>query len=250
MSHFTYVKRPRIGDRAVRLAIIALGVVLVGLSVVSAVRLVGGLVPDEAVDAPKSREERIIADAEETIAQDPNNSRAHWQLSLALSTVRKYTDALRSAETAARLAEATPEPFYALGVAYRGLGDTERAVKAFTKAASIPGAYSDLYREVYYDLGVTHAESGDWKSAIEAYELALSNGPEATYVVLALAEAYEESGDRDRAVQEYLAAMGYDPSSKVAYDALVALGVSEQEIESARNPIAHERDEPTGTVNQ
>lgn len=240
MSRLAYTTRPSYGTGWIRLLYVAAVAVLIGASVLAFVRGIGGVTKSAAGTAPGSMEERVLADAYEAVKQDPNNATARWQLSIALSTLGDHERARTEAEAAVKLDRNSVEAFYALGLAYRGDEDLKKAEKALAKAAATPGALGEVYREVYYDLGQVRIELGDDKGAVEAYQAALGNGPEATYIVLALADAYLETGDKDKAKTEYLAVLGYDPDNEVAAKALKSLGVSDTEIADARTPIAHE----------
>lgn len=215
-------------------------VALLAVSGVASYRIITGLVTAREGAAPQSMEERVVRDAYEAVRQDPANATARWRLSVALSTIGDHRKALESAEEAVRLNPQMVEPYYALGLAYKGLQDFERAEKALAKAASLPGSIGEIYREIYYDLGEVRTQQGDVEGAVTAFEAALANGPEATYVVIALAEAYQAAGNLERAREEYLAALSYDPVNEMVEQRLLDLGVSEEDIEAARNPVAHQ----------
>lgn len=216
-----------------------LALALLAVIAFSAFQIVQGLTRNPS-EGPRSEEERIVQDAMAAVQQDPKSAEARWRLSVALSTVKDYQRAFAEAEQAVKLNAKAPEPFYALGLAYRGLGDKDRAIKAFEKAGSIPGAFSDVYREIFFDLGETLTEAGRHKEAVKAFQNALVNGPEATYVVLALADAYKKTGDVKRAKVEYLAVLGYDPTNEQAMKAVKELGATDKEIEAAKKPVDHQ----------
>ncbi|MBI5232028.1 MAG: tetratricopeptide repeat protein [Coriobacteriales bacterium] len=240
MSQLSYTARPRYGTGWARLLYVMALIVLIGVSLFTVGRVFLGARADKATTGPRSVEERLLQDAYEAVSQDPASAKARWELSLALSTVGDHEGARKEAENAVRADKGSVEPYYALGIAYRGLGDLERAEKALVKAASLPGSFGETYREVYYDLGELRMKREDYKGAVEAFESALGNGPEATYVVVSLADAYQRSGNKKRAKEEYLAVLGYDPENVRAAEALESMGVSDAEIEKARNPIAHQ----------
>lgn len=240
MSDLSYSQRPRLGPGWIRTGYGVLVIVLLAASIWSAVRVVNGLRQTVSGAGPLSTEERVLRDAYEAVQQDSKSVTARWQLSLALSTVGDYAKARDAGEQAVRLDQSKVEAYYALGVAYRGLKDLGRAEKALVKASSLPGSVGDVYRDVFYDLGQVRSELKDHKGAVQAFESALANGPEATYVVIALADAYRRTGNNERAKEEYLAALGYDPTNDQIAKTLKDMGVSDADIEKARNPIAHQ----------
>lgn len=239
MSSLQYSSQPKLGRSWVGFVGRLLAVALVGLAVFSGFRIFQGLTRP-AASGPQSAEERIIQDAMAAVEQNPKDAEARWRLSVALSTVKDYKRAFAEAEQAVRLDSKKAECFYALGLAYRGLGDRDRAIKAFKKGVSIPGSFGEIYREMFYDLGQTLTETGRHKEAVEAYKGALVSGPEATYVVIALADAFRKSGDIPRAKREYLAVLGYDPTNTQAEKALRELKVPQKEIDAAKkSPDLH-----------
>lgn len=240
MSSITYTQRPRLGPGRLKLVIWMVAAALIAVNVWTGYRIVQGLTDSASGAGPASAEERIVRDAYAAVQQDPKSADARWQLSIALSTVGDYREALDAAEQAVKLDKKKVECYYALGLAYQGLGDKERAEKALTKASSLPGALGEVYRDVYYDLGLLRQDMGDSKGAVQALEAALGNGPEATYIVIALADAYRESGNEKRAIEEYSAALGYDPDNQDIARKLKEMGVSDADIEKARTPIAHQ----------
>lgn len=242
MSPLTYASKPRFGAGWKRAAYGFAVVGLVAVSLTFGFRLLGVLTGDASAQGPRSTEERLFEDAVAAVNADPESVRARWELALALSTVGDFSRAKLEAEQAVKLDPESVEAFYCLGLAYRGLGDLERAEKALAKSAALPNSVADVYREVFFELGEVRRELGDSEGAVAAFESALANGPEATYVVIALADAYREVGNDDRAIAEYIAVLGYDPENERAESALRELGVAESEIEQARIPYAHRDD--------
>lgn len=238
MGRVTFTSKPGYGQGIGTAALWTIALAALAVSIVSGVRIVGTLSAD-GTSGPASVEERIIDDALAAIQLDPNNVQARWQLSLALSTIGDHRRAKTEAENAIAIDSQSVESFYALGVAFRGLGDLERAEKSFVKAGSLPGSFGEIYREIYYDLGEIRMEDGRYAEAVEAFRGALANGPEATYVVIALADAYLKAGDTERAIEEYLAVLSYDRDNVVAMQTLRDLGVSDAEIEAAKVVDAH-----------
>jgi len=176
-------------------------------------------------DGPRTAVEREIMDAEGAVKSDPTSVRARIKLSLAYSRVGRYNDAIEEASIAAKLDKASATAYYALGVARSRQGDDKKAIDAFKKAVSLETGTNEIYQQAYYELGDVHMRQKNYKEAVEAYKSALGNGPEATYVVIALARAYEKTGDIKSAITEYRSVLDYDPVNQEAKDALVRLGV-------------------------
>lgn len=239
MGELTYKRNPGFGPGLGAVLFALAGAALLSLSLYYGIRIFSD-VKRMSVGAPASVEERVLSDALAAASQSPESPEAQWRLSIALSNIGDFRSAAESAEKAIKLDPKLTEPYYALGLAYKGLGDLERAEKAFAKASETPGSHNEVYREAFFDLGLVRTELDDHEGAVKAFEAALANGPEATYVVVALAGAYENAGNMTRAIEEYLAVLGYDPTNQESVEALKRLGVSDKKIEAAKNPIAHQ----------
>lgn len=239
MSKLDYSAPPKLGTGWVLAGARLASVVLLVVTGFFAIQAVSALTGGSSAAGPRSAEERILEDAYAAVNQNPQSVHARWQLSLALSTVGQYSQAKSEAETAVKIDPQSVEAFYALGIAFRGLGDSERAIKSFEKGGSLPGSVTEIYRELFYDLGELLSETGRHDEAVAAFGSALASGPEATYVVIRLAEEYVTVGDTDKAKTEYLAALGYNPDNMQIEAALRELGATDEEIEDARNPLAH-----------
>ncbi len=174
---------------------------------------------------PRTEVEREIMDAEAAVKSDPTSAKARIALSLAYSRVGRYNNAVEEASVAAKLEKDNANAYYALGIARKRQGDYEQAIMAFKKAVGLNTTTNDIYQQAFYELGEVYTDQKNYKEAVRAYEGALANGPEATYVVIALARAYEKAGELKSAIEQYRAVLDYDPTSQEAKDALVRLGV-------------------------
>lgn len=198
------------------LTIIAVGVALV--FVMRAVLL-------DKPTGPRTAVEREIMDAEASVKSSPTSVKARIMLSLAYSRAGRYNDAIEEASTAVKLDGSNATAYYALGVARGRQGDTKEAISAFSKSVKLETGTADVNQQAYYELGEIYMRERKYKEAVEAYRGALANGPEATYVVIALARAYEKVGNRQEAITEYRSILDYDPTNQEAKDALTRLGV-------------------------
>lgn len=174
---------------------------------------------------PRTEVEREIMDAEAAVKSDPTSAKARIALSLAYSRVGRYNNAVEEASVAAKLEKDNANAYYALGIARKRQGDYEQAIMAFKKAVGLNTTTNDIYQQAFYELGEVYTDQKNYKEAVRAYEGALANGPEATYVVIALARAYEKAGELKSAIEQYRAVLDYDPTNQEAKDALVRLGV-------------------------
>lgn len=174
---------------------------------------------------PRTAVEREIMDAEASVKSSPTSVKARITLSLSYSRAGRYNDAVEEASIAVKLDGNNATAYYALGVARARQGDAKEAINAFDKCLKLKTGMAEVNQQAYYELGEIYMQQKKYKEAVEAYKGSLANGPEATYVVIALAQAYEKVGNRQEAITEYRAILDYDPANQEAKDALTRLGV-------------------------
>lgn len=201
--------------------LIFLTIVAIGVSLVFLVRAVLLDKPAE----PRTEVEREIMDAEAAVKSTPTSVKARIMLSLAYSRAGRYNDAVDAASVAVKLEGNNATAYYALGVARSRQGDVKEAINALSKCVKLRTGVADVYQQAYFELGEIYMKEGKHKEAVAAYEGALGNGPEASYVVIALAQAYEKVGNRQEAITQYRSILDYDPANQEAKDALIRLGV-------------------------
>jgi tetratricopeptide (TPR) repeat protein len=175
-------------------------------------------------EGPRTAVEREFMDAEAAVKSDPTSVKARIKLSLAYSRAGRYNDAVEEASIAAKLDKSSATAYYALGIARSRQGDDEQAIAAFKRAVSLQTGTNEVYQQAYYELGEIYMRQKKYKDAVTVYKGALGNGPEATYVVISLAQAHEKAGDLKGAIGEYRAVLDYDPDNREAKEALVRLG--------------------------
>lgn len=184
------------------------------------------------ITTPRTAVERSIMDAEAAVRGNPRNGEARLTLGMAYAEAGRYDKALRELETAVKLDPRNPEIYYGLGIVYKAMTEPDRAVEALSRATRLEGSMSDFYREAYYELGTVYRGQKKYKEAVAAFEGAMRNGPEATYVLVALAQAYEDAGDKEKAITEYREILRYRPEYKPAAEALARLTAANKEKSS------------------
>ena len=173
--------------------------------------------PDEA--------ERLLARA---WASHPGAPALLYQGGRASLAARDYAAAAERLEEALRLNPAATVVHYPLAMAYRGLGDLDRARAHLDRG----GARSDgrgaeggvlpdpLMAEIYTllrspqshrDLGLQAAERGDWREAARQFTLGARMAPENPVMRLNLGTALIRAGDAPAALTQLEAAVSLDP---------------------------------------
>lgn len=163
---------------------------------------------------PRTALERQLYDALAVIEKNPKNAKARMKLGMVYLKAGRYNDALSELNLAVKLDPKDPEIYYGLGVAARKTGDIPKAIEAQKRATKLEGTVSDIYREAYYELGQIYYDKKDYKKAVDNFLMAVRNGPEAIYVISALARSYDKAGNINKAIQEYNTYLEYDPGNK------------------------------------
>ena len=100
-----------------------------------------------------------------------NVAEACYQRGLALRTSRDFTTAIGQFEQAARDPAYHLQAFGQIGLCYRAIGQSSRAVAAFRKACTDQGASRQQHLSVRYLLGRTLEQLGERPEALEQYRL-------------------------------------------------------------------------------
>ena len=126
----------------------------------------------------------------------------------------------------------TPEVYNIIGLAYMGLGEFEKAKKAFLKALQLDKNFS----EAWTNLSAYYIAKGKWKEAVEACQNALKNKfytrPEVAFTNMA--KAYLMLGKEKEAVKYFVKALRYNTYYVPAYESLIGYYISKDDIAKAR----------------
>jgi tetratricopeptide (TPR) repeat protein len=155
-----------------------------------------------------------------------------YQLGRASLAKKDYATAVQHLEEAVRLNPAAAVIHQPLAMAYRGLGDLERAQSNLdrTRGRAGPGAavtmsdplmaeVSTMLRspEVFGELGQQASARGDWPEAARQFRKAVELSPDNAIMRLNLALTLNRLGDARAAMTELDAAIRVDPSLASAY---------------------------------
>ena len=99
------------------------------------------------------------------------------------------------------------------GVAYRNLGEWDKAIADYTKAIELDPKYA----EAYCDRGVSYSNLGQWEKAISDYSSAIRINPQFPDAISNRGIAYCNLLQWDKAITDYSRAIGVNPNNKEAY---------------------------------
>jgi tetratricopeptide (TPR) repeat protein len=157
---------------------------------------------------------------------DPDSPAAHNGLGEVALAEEKYAEAIKHFEAALRLAPAANRLHYSLGMAYRGLGETEKAQAELEKrgpvgirpADTLVDALPQLLEgeRVYLIRGQLAYGAGHFTEAAEAYAKALEANPDSVSALTNYGAALTKGGQLQDATIHLRKALKIDPASLIA----------------------------------
>jgi len=108
---------------------------------------------------------------------------------------------------------------YELGATYQAMDQHAKAAESFGKAIALKGNNADYY----YARCVSYSWQSNFKSAISDCEAAVRLRPRDADMLGVLGRLYEDSGQKQRAIDTYKLALSINPNQPEARDGLAAL---------------------------
>ena len=159
-------------------------------------------------------------------ALDPESPAAPYQLGRASLAKQDYANAVKHLEEAVRLNPAAAVIRYPLAMAYRGLGDLEKAQSNLDQTEGRGGAGATVTMpdplmadvgavlrspQVFWELAQRASARGDWPEAAKQLRALIELAPNDAVVRLNLAVTLNRMGDARAALAELEAAIRVDP---------------------------------------
>ncbi|MGE5718085.1 MAG: tetratricopeptide repeat protein [Acidobacteriota bacterium] len=153
----------------------------------------GGGQPSLAAD-PVVR--RKLNDLEAAVAKEPNNAELLVQLGNTAYDVEEWKKAVDAYERALKLRDADPNVLTDLGVAYRNLGNADKALAMFTQAS----ARDPSHWPAQFNLAIVYGiDKGDTKKALEILAKLKKEHPEIPALDRLMGDLEQRAKGRPRA---------------------------------------------------
>jgi tetratricopeptide (TPR) repeat protein len=116
------------------------------------------------------------------------------------------------------------------GLAYYGKGQYDQAIADFTKSISLKSNTEAAYNNSgnafsYNNRGLAYVRKGDADKAVADFTQAISLAPKFVLPYNNRAMVYEKTGAKAKAIADFRAVLGIDPANKEAKAGLARLGV-------------------------
>jgi tetratricopeptide (TPR) repeat protein len=153
-----------------------------------------------------------IEQYEQIIALDATSLEDHVMLGRLYHADNQLKKAEEEEKTAVKLAPDSEEAVTTLAMLYNEEGD---AAKAAETLASVPEGTRSA--KLYAVLGETYDQQKDYKKAIDAYQHAIALDRDNLDAIRGLADAYQDDGQSDRALEQYKIIADANPEDARTY---------------------------------
>ncbi len=144
------------------------------------------------------------------IALDPNSDEAYYFMGLSYKEMKQYPEALDALRRAALLADAKPDRHFWLGILYEQVDSTTEARHEFSRSVEMDST-SLTAAIAYRQLGYHDLLERNYGPATRMLERSVQLNPNDVLGLVWLAQGYQNSGNRGRALEYYDRALKLDP---------------------------------------
>lgn len=158
------------------------------------------------------------------IALDPNSHEAYYYRGLSYKEMKRLPEALADLRQAASLQPTKGEYPFWLGVTLSQADSTEAALAAFRATVAVDSTSKNA-AVAYQQLGYRALLKKNWKEAIEMLDSSIEIDSRNVQSLVWVAQAYQNSGDREKAATYYRKVLEVQPGEPNAIKGLKTLGV-------------------------
>jgi len=144
------------------------------------------------------------------IRLDPNNDEAYYYIGLSYKEMKQYPDALNALRQAATLGDAKGDRHFWYGLLLEQADSTAQAVHEFQRSLELDST-SVTAAIAYRQLGYRRLLAKDYAGAIPQLERSATVNPNDVQALVWLAQGYQNSGNREKALENYDRVLKIDP---------------------------------------
>ncbi|MFI5370158.1 MAG: tetratricopeptide repeat protein [Candidatus Eisenbacteria bacterium] len=166
--------------------------------------------------------EGALGSFQRRIALDPNSGEAYYYSGLALKQLKREPEAITALQRAAALDSTKADRWFWLGLVLDSQKQTSDARAAFLRSVAIDST-SKLSAKAYAQLGYYSLLDKDWSSAAQYLERSVQNDPQDKQSLIWLGQAYQNAGNRPKAIEAYKRVLAIDPAQPDALKGMKAV---------------------------
>jgi tetratricopeptide (TPR) repeat protein len=154
------------------------------------------------------------------LALDPDSDEAYYYMGLAYRELGDMPQALEAMRQSVALASGKADRHFWLGLLYSQADSAQQAEAEFEQAVALDASNSSNKAIALRQLGYYHLLRRDHAKAIELLEESAAINPRDPGTLLWLAQAYQNSGSRAKAAENYRRVLALDPGNVDARNGL------------------------------
>lgn len=158
------------------------------------------------------------------LALDPNSDEAYYYTGLSSKEMKQIPEALAALRQATVLAPTKADRFFWLGVTLVQADSIEVADQAFTQVTVLDSTSKNA-AVAFQQLGFHQLLKKNWDGAIGFLESSIKLDDKNVATLVWLAQAYQNSGNKTKAIETYRKALAIQPGQQDAVKGLKMLGV-------------------------
>jgi tetratricopeptide (TPR) repeat protein len=150
---------------------------------------------------------------ERRIALDPKAGESYYYMGLSYKEMKQYPQALEALRTAAGQDSAKPERHLWLGILYQQVDSLPQARREFERAVELDSTSSGNKALALRQVGYFRLVGKEYDGAIDALERSTQMNPADMQALVWLGQAYQNSGNRAKALEVYGRILARDPGN-------------------------------------
>lgn len=150
------------------------------------------------------------------IALDPKAGESYYYMGLSYKEMKQYPQALDALRSAAQLEDAKAERHLWLGILYQQLDSLAESRREFERAAGLDSTNSGNKALALRQIGYFKLVGKDYPGAIESLERSTAINGSDVQALVWLGQAYQNSGNRAKALEVYGKVLARDPANAEA----------------------------------